>query len=138
MINKLRWLYTVLLNNYYYRKKKDLNEAKELAYGITRNVIGAIIFMSLLFLSVFISCVFHLKFHLENYRLEGYLVFAIIILSYMYFGKKRIQPLFLDIEVTDKELYIKNNYHIYLTISMGILGGAMYVISRLIIIYFCN
>jgi hypothetical protein len=56
----------------------------------------------------------------------------------MYFGKKRIKPLFLDIEVTDKDLYIKNNYHMYLTISMGILGGAMYVISRLIIIYFCN
>jgi hypothetical protein len=31
----------------------------------------------------------------------------------MYYAKKRIKPLFSDIEVIDKDLYIKNNYHIY-------------------------
>jgi hypothetical protein len=34
----------------------------------------------------------------------------------MYYAKKRIKPLFSDIEVIDKDLYIKNNYHIYLAI----------------------
>jgi hypothetical protein len=33
----------------------------------------------------------------------------------MYYAKKR-KPLFSDIEVIDKDLYIKNNYHIYLAI----------------------
>ena len=138
MLSKLRWIYTMQLNYHYYSKKKEINKAKELSFGIVRNLIGVIVFMCLLFLYVVISCAFHLRFNAGNYRLQGYLVFGVMIVSYMYFGKKRIKPLFSDIEVIDKDLYIKNNYHIYLAISMGLFGGAMYVISRLITIYFCS
>jgi hypothetical protein len=40
----------------------------------------------------------------------------------MYYAKKRIKPLFSDI-VIDKDLYIKNNYHIYLAI-IGLYAAA--------------
>jgi hypothetical protein len=36
--------------------------------------------------------------------------------SILYVLCKEIKPLFSDIEVIDKDLYIKNNYHIYLAI----------------------
>jgi hypothetical protein len=48
----------------------------------------------------------------------------------MYYAKKRIKPLFSDIEVIDKDLYIKNNYHIYLAI-IGLYAAAMFGIIRL-------
>jgi hypothetical protein len=43
--------------------------------------------------------------------------------------RKRIKPLFSDIEVIDKDLYIKNNYHIYLAI--WVLRSAMFGITLL-------
>jgi hypothetical protein len=52
----------------------------------------------------------------------------------MYYAKKRIKPLFSDIEVIDKDLYIKNNYHIYLAIIGGLYAGAMFGIATLIVI----
>jgi hypothetical protein len=49
----------------------------------------------------------------------------------MYYAKKRIKPLFSDIEVIDKDLYIKNNYHIYLPIIGVLYGGAMFGVGSL-------
>jgi hypothetical protein len=73
--------------------------------------------MGFLVLSILFSCVFNIRGgNPGNYRLQGYFIFGIIIVSYMYYAKKRIKPLFSDIEVIDKDLYIKNNYHIYLAI----------------------
>jgi hypothetical protein len=43
---------------------------------------------------------------------------------------QRKKPLFSDIEVIDKDLYIKNNYHIYPIIG-GLYGGAMFELPRL-------
>jgi hypothetical protein len=44
MLNKLRWIYTMQLNYNCYRKK-EINEAKELSFGIVRNLIGVVAFM---------------------------------------------------------------------------------------------
>jgi len=123
----------MLLNYNYYSGKKEVNEAKELSFGIVRNLIGAVAFMNFLVLSTLFSCVFNIRGgNPGNYRLQGYLISGIIIVSYMYYAKKRIKPLFSDIEVVDKDLYIKNNYHIYLPIIGGLYGGAMFGIGSLI------
>jgi hypothetical protein len=121
------------LNYHYYSRKKEINEAKELSFGIVRNIIGVVAFMTFLVLSTLFSCVFNIRGdNPGNYRLQLYLIAGLIIASYMYYAKKRIKPLFSDIEVIDKDLYIKNNYHIYLAIIMGLYGGAMFGIATLI------
>ncbi len=135
MLNKLRWIYTMQLNYHYYSRKKEINEAKELSFGIVRNLIGGVAFMTLMLLFAISTCVLDVRgCKTGNYRLQLYLIASIIIVSYMYYAKKRIKPLFSDIEVIDKDLYIKNNYHIYLTIIGGLYGGAMFVIAMLIVI----
>jgi hypothetical protein len=47
----------------------------------------------------------------------------------MYYAKKKNKASIFDIEVIDKDLYIKNNYHIYLAI--WVLGSAMFGITLL-------
>jgi hypothetical protein len=121
------------LNYHCYSRKKEINEAKELSFGIVRNLIGVVAFMGFLVLSILFSCVFNIRGgNPGNYRLQGYFIFGIIIVSYMYYAKKRIKPLFSDIEVIDKDLYIKNNYHIYLAIIVGLYAAAMFGIGSLI------
>lgn len=135
MLNKLRWIYTMQLNYNFHSRKKEINEAKEISFGIVRNLIGAVAFMTLMLLFAISTCVLNVRGgNPGNYRLQGYLIFGIIVVSYMYYAKKRIKPLFSDIEVIDKDLYIKNNYHIYLPIIGGLYGGAMFVIAMLIVI----
>jgi uncharacterized membrane-anchored protein len=82
------------LHYHYYSRKKEINEAKELSFGIVRNVIGVTVFMAL---AVFfpLCSVFNIRgLNLSNYRLQRYLIAGIIIVSFMYYVKKRIKPLF--------------------------------------------
>jgi len=123
------------LNYNFHSRKKEINEAKEISFGIVRNLIGAVAFMTLMLLFAISTCVLNVRGgNPGNYRLQLYLIAGIIIVSYMYYAKKRIKPLFSDIEVIDKDLYIKNNYHIYLAIIVGLYAAAMFGIAMLIVI----
>jgi hypothetical protein len=91
--------------------------------------------MPLAVLFPIVISVFNIRgLNLGNYRLQRYLIAGIIIVSFMYYVKKRIKPLFSEIEVIVKDLYIKNNYPIYLTIVTGLYGGSMFGIDILIAI----
>jgi hypothetical protein len=67
-----------------------------------------------------------------NYRLQGISSLGIIVVSHMKLCKEKNKAS-IFIEAIDKDLYIKNNYHIYLPIIGGLYGGAMFVIAMLIV-----
>jgi hypothetical protein len=56
MLNKLRWIYTMQLNYNFHSRKKEINEAKEISFGIVRNLIGVVAFMGFSIIYPF-SCV---------------------------------------------------------------------------------
>jgi hypothetical protein len=78
------------------------------------------------------TCVLDVRGNPGNYRLQGIISWHYNSIPYV-LCKEKIKPLFSDIEVIDKDLYIKNNY-IYLPIIGGLYGGAMFVIAMLIVI----
>jgi hypothetical protein len=45
------------LHYHYYSRKKEINEAKELSFGIVRNVIDVTVFMALAVLFPIVLCV---------------------------------------------------------------------------------
>jgi hypothetical protein len=54
MLNKLRWIYTMQI--IIFTVEKEINEAKEISFGIVRNLIGVVAFMTLILFAIFDLC----------------------------------------------------------------------------------
>lgn len=124
-------IYIISLSTYYYNQKKDIEKAKETAFIAVRNSLGVFFFMLFVVVSVIIKNVFNLEFRMKDYRILIYLIGLLIVLSYINYSKKYMQPMFNEIELDEK--YKGNNIpYISLIVFLGLYAGGMFVIARLI------
>lgn len=137
MKSKLIFFYERLLNSYYYNQNYDEETSKRYAYVAIRNIIGVIFFMSSLVLFVILRCVLEVNVSLKENRPIAYLLMVILIISYLYFSKKNIKPMFNDIDLKN-EKPPKDYFFLILVVSLGLFGGGMFVIARLLSIYLCG
>lgn len=134
-------LFTKLAYVYQYKQKKDSEEAKRLAYVGLRNFLGAILFF-ILFLIHSIIDLFIVSFspYIRSLpRLYLYFIFAVFISTYLLFARKHLKPKLIfqeSIEVNKEKLKSYNRMYIGLVIFMGVLGGLIYGVNRLLYIYF--
>lgn len=139
MKSKLLLFYSMILNTYYYNYNKDEETSRQLAFTITRNAIGVVLFMLLLVLYIVIKCVFHLNMNLKGNRPLLYLFMVILLFSYLSLAKKSLKPIFDDVQLKNEKTSKK--YHYYYIISgviLSLFGAGMYAVARLLTIYLCG
>lgn len=136
MKSKLLLFYSMFLNTYFYSQNKDEETSKKDAYTAIRNILGTVIFMSSIVVFAVIICAFQLKTSFLN-RPVLYLVIGGCLYSYVLFTKKFLKPLFDNVELR-KEAPPKNYYFLITIVSVGLYGGAMYFLGRLLTIYLCG
>lgn len=139
MKSKLLLFYGMILNTYYYNYNKDEQTSRQLAFAITRNAIGVVLFMLLLVIYVVIKCICNLNIDLKGNRPLLYLFMTILLFSYLSLAKKTLKPMFDNVQL--KKEKTSKNYHYYYIFSgvlLSVFGAGMYAVGRLLTIYLCG
>lgn len=135
-INKI---YTKLVLVYNLTQNNDLTKSKELAYTAIRNTIGVLLFFSIIVIQSLID-IFITDFRIERsdfpiyylYLGLGFLIIGFILLSKVYL-KPRLEYFS---EIKPKNLKKLKWFFIRYIISIALFGGLIFIILRLLYIYF--
>lgn len=136
MKSKLITFYQKLLSTYFYSIKYDEEKSRRYAYYAIRNLIGVLIFMFSLVIFVVITCTYNINIDLKGNRLAGYFFMIVVGFSYISLTKKYLSPIFNGIEL--KKEKASNFFFIGLLIIVGLFGGAVYAIPRILNFYLCG
>ena len=136
MKSKLLLFYEKLLSTYCYSINYDEEKSRRYAYYAIRNIIGILLFMFSLVIFVLITCIYNINIDLKGNRPAGYLFLFVVGYCYLSLTKKYLKPMFDSIEL--KKEKASKFFFISLLIIIGVFGGLMFVIARLLNIFLCG
>lgn len=138
-MQKINKIYSKLVLVYHLTQNKDLIKSKKLAYIAIRNTIGVLLFLSLIFIQSLID-LFITDFRIRRSDFPVYYLYlglGILIIGFIFFSKAYLKP---KLEYIPKpkpnNLASLKWFFIGYLISIALFGGLIFILIRLLYIYF--